>query len=85
MRTFIGNLKWKTLSSKVKDDPFKNKIKAWPCPKCQCQICSRYLANVGYFLVYLHDKIALLINVTGLSTILQSKQTINLYNFHLDV
>ena len=42
-----------TLPSEIKGSAslqlFKDKIKTWRCDRCQCQICSRYIANVGYF------------------------------------
>ena len=42
-----------TISSTIKEwaslQLFKDKIKAWSCDRCQCQICSWYIANVGYF------------------------------------
>ena len=48
-----ANQLWQTLSSKIKDcaslQLFKDKIKTWLCDRCQCQIRSRYIANVVYF------------------------------------
>ena len=42
-----------TLPSKIKGGAslqlFKDKIKTWRCDRCKCQICSKYIANVGYF------------------------------------
>ena len=41
------------LPSEIKDCAslrlLKNKIKTWHCDRCQCQICSRYIAKVAYF------------------------------------
>ena len=46
-----------TLPSEVKDcsslQLFKNQIKIWHYDRHQCQICSGYLTNVGYFQHYL--------------------------------
>ena len=48
-----ANQLWQTLPYEIKDcaslQLFKDKIKAWLCDRCQCQICSRYIANVSYF------------------------------------
>ena len=50
---YRANQLWKTLPSEVKDCPssqlFKNRIKTCRWDKCQCRICSRFLASVGYF------------------------------------
>ena len=47
------NQLWQALPSKIKGcaslQLFKGKIKTWRCNRCQCQICSRHIANVGYF------------------------------------
>ena len=47
------NQLWQTLLSEIKDcaslQLFKDEIKTWRCDRCQCQICSRYIASVGYF------------------------------------
>ena len=46
------NQLWQTLPSEIKDYAslqfFKDKIKTWHCDICQCQTCSRYIANIGY-------------------------------------
>ena len=48
-----ANQLWQTLPFEIKDcaslQLFKDKIKTWLCDRCQCQICSRYIANAGYF------------------------------------
>ena len=40
-------------AGRVKDSAapqlFKDKIKTWRSGRCQCQICSKYIANFGYF------------------------------------
>ena len=37
---------------------FKAKIKTWRSDTCQCQICSKYIANFGYFqFVFLWPKV----------------------------
>ena len=50
---YRANQIWQTLSSEIKGcaslQLFKDIIKTWRCDRCQCQICSRYIANVGYF------------------------------------
>ena len=50
---YRANQLWQTLPSEIKGctslQLFKDKIKTWCCDRCQCQICSRYIANVGYF------------------------------------
>ena len=50
---YRANQLWQALPSKIKGcaslQLFKDKIKTWRCNRCQCQICSRYIANVGYF------------------------------------
>ena len=47
------NQLWQTLPSEIKGcaslQLFKDKIKTWRCDRCQCQICSRFIANVGCF------------------------------------
>ena len=44
---------WQTFPSEIKDyaslQLIKDKIKNWSCDRCQCQICSTYIANIGYF------------------------------------
>ena len=51
-----ANQLWQTLPSEVKDcsslQLFEKKIKTCRCDRCQCQICLRYLSNVGYFYLY---------------------------------
>ena len=50
---YRANQVCQTLPSEIKDCAllplFKDNIKTWRCNRCQCQICSRYPANVGYF------------------------------------
>ena len=50
---YRANQLWQTLPSAIKDcaslQLFKDKIKTWHCDRCQCQICSKYIADVGYF------------------------------------
>ena len=50
---YRGNQLWQTLPSEIKGcesmQLFKDKIKTWRRDRCQFQICSRYIANVGYF------------------------------------
>ena len=44
---------WQALPSEIKccvsSQLSKDKIKIWRCDRFQCQICSIYIANVGYF------------------------------------
>ena len=44
---------WQTPHSEIKHCAslhlFKDKIKTWRCDRWQCQICSRYIANIGCF------------------------------------
>ena len=50
---YRANQLWQALPSKIKGcaslQLFKDKIKTWRCDRCHCQICSRYIAIVGYF------------------------------------
>ena len=50
---YRANQLWQALPSEIKDcaslQLFKDKMKTWRCDRCQCQICSRYITNVGYF------------------------------------
>ena len=50
---YLANQLWQTLPFEIKGcaslQLFKGKIKTWRYDKCQCQICSRYIASVGYF------------------------------------
>ena len=50
---YRANQLWQALPSKIKGceslQLFKDKIKTWRCNRYQCQICSRYIVNVGYF------------------------------------
>ena len=56
---------WQTLPFEIKDFPslqlFKSKIKTWCCGRFQCQICSRYLANVQCALLTLQLLLLLLL------------------------
>ena len=50
---YQANQLWKTLPFEIKGcaslQLLKDKIKTSRCDRCQCQICSRYIANDGYF------------------------------------
>ena len=46
------NQLWETLSFDLKNscslEVFKKGLKNWLCIRCPCQICSRFIADVGY-------------------------------------
>ena len=50
---YRANQLWQTLPTEIKGCAllqfFKDKIKNFRCDRCQCQIYSRYIANVVYF------------------------------------
>ena len=50
---YRANQLWETLPSEIKGctslQLLEDKIKTWCCDRSQCQICSTYIANVGYF------------------------------------
>ena len=50
---YRANQLWQTLPSEIQEcaslQLFKDKIRTCCCDRSQCQICSRYIANVGYF------------------------------------
>ena len=50
---YQANQLWQRLPSEIKGcaslQLFKDKMKTWRCYRCQCQICPRYIAKVGYF------------------------------------
>ena len=50
---YRANQFWQTLPSEIRGcaslQLFKDEIKTWRCDRCQSRICSRYIANVGYF------------------------------------
>ena len=49
---YMANQLWKTLSFELKIscslELFKKGLKNWRYTKCPCQICSRFIAGVGY-------------------------------------
>ena len=53
---YRANQLGQTLPSKIMGyaslQPFKDKIKTCLCDICQCQIGSRYIANIGYFSLF---------------------------------
>ena len=47
-----ANQLWETLPFDLKNscslELFKKGLKSWRCTRCPCQICSRFIADVGY-------------------------------------
>ena len=51
---YSANQLWETLPFDLKDscllELFKKGLKNWLCTRCPCQICSRFIADIGYIL-----------------------------------
>ena len=49
---FCASQLWKKVPIVMKDSSlleiFKAKIKLWSCDDCPCNLCKRFIANVGY-------------------------------------
>ena len=43
---------WQKVPIAIRDSPsleiFKAKVKLWSCDYCTCNLCKRFIANVGY-------------------------------------